>query len=57
MTNDLKTNLIGIGAGMFWLVSMIASKKYGFEIPAELSTGLICICLLGLGYYSNKKGK
>jgi len=56
VTNDLRTTLIGAGAGVLWLVSMIASKKCGFDIPPELSTGLIFVCLASLGYYSNKKG-
>ena len=56
MTNDLKTTLIGAGAGILWLVSSVMSKKFGFDIPSELSTGLIFICLFGFGYYSNKKG-
>jgi hypothetical protein len=56
MTNDIKTTLIGVSAGVLWLVSSALSRKFGFDIPAELSTGLIFICLFGLGYYSNKKG-
>ena len=55
MNRDIKTNLIGIGAGILWLESMIAAKDYGFTIPLELSNGLIFICLAGLGYYIGKK--
>ena len=52
MSNDIKTSVSGIVAGVFSILAL-----FNIIIPQEASGIIVAIALVILGYFTNKKDK